>query len=104
MYRVFYRQAPSEPPRAPRWLALRFGSDTRTNRPLVFVPYLHEKREALARLAALIERIINPPADNVASLDKQRAEGQHARPSRSISQSRPDLRSALRLDCQNRDA
>lgn len=37
--------------------------------------YLPEKRDALTRLAALVERIINPPAKNVASLDEQRAKG-----------------------------
>jgi integrase len=37
--------------------------------------YLPEKHDALTRLAALIERIIKPPADNVASLDERRAKG-----------------------------
>ena len=37
--------------------------------------YLDEKRDALTKLAALIERIINPPADNVSSLDERRAKG-----------------------------
>jgi len=37
--------------------------------------YLPEKRDALTRLAALVERIINPPANNVASFDEQRARG-----------------------------
>jgi integrase len=37
--------------------------------------YLPEKYDALTQLAALIERIINPPANNVASLDERRAKG-----------------------------
>jgi integrase len=37
--------------------------------------YLDEKREAFEKLAKLIERIINPAADNVASLDERRAKG-----------------------------
>jgi integrase len=37
--------------------------------------YLAEKRDALERLAALIARIVNPPADNVTSLDERRARG-----------------------------
>jgi hypothetical protein len=37
--------------------------------------YLPEKHDALAKLAALMERIINPPADNVSSLDEHRAKG-----------------------------
>jgi len=37
--------------------------------------YLAEKRDALERLAALIERIVNPPADNVTSLDERRTKG-----------------------------
>jgi integrase len=35
--------------------------------------YLPEKHDALSKLAALIERIINPPADNVALLNEHRA-------------------------------
>jgi integrase len=35
--------------------------------------YLPEKLDALTRLAALVVRIINPPVDNVASLDEHRA-------------------------------
>ncbi len=35
--------------------------------------YLPEKLEALAKLAALIERIVNPLSDNVTSLDEHRA-------------------------------
>jgi integrase len=35
--------------------------------------YLPEKRRAFEALAALIERIVNPPAANVASLDERRA-------------------------------
>ena len=35
--------------------------------------YLPEKRRAFEALAALIERIVNPPAANVASLDVRRA-------------------------------
>jgi integrase len=35
--------------------------------------YLPEKHDALTRLAALVDRIINPPADNVASFDDHRA-------------------------------
>jgi integrase len=34
--------------------------------------YLAEKRDALERLAALVDRIIRPPGDNVASLDERR--------------------------------
>jgi integrase len=37
--------------------------------------YLKEKGDALAKLAALVDRIVNPPADNVASLDEHRAKG-----------------------------
>jgi len=37
--------------------------------------YLPEKRNALIKLAALVERIIDPPADNVTSLDERRAKG-----------------------------
>jgi integrase len=37
--------------------------------------YLPEKLDALTKLAALVNRIINPPADNVASLDERRAKG-----------------------------
>jgi len=37
--------------------------------------YLPEKRDALTRLAALVERIINPSANNVASFDERRAKG-----------------------------
>ncbi len=35
--------------------------------------YLPEKRHALEALAALIDRVVTPPADNVTSLDEQRA-------------------------------
>jgi hypothetical protein len=35
--------------------------------------YYDEKKLASEKLAALIERIVNPPADNVASLDERRA-------------------------------
>jgi integrase len=35
--------------------------------------YADEKREALERLAAMMERIINPPSSNVAALDEHRA-------------------------------
>jgi hypothetical protein len=35
--------------------------------------YLHEKLDGHTKLAALIERILNPPAGNVASLDEVRA-------------------------------
>jgi integrase len=34
--------------------------------------YLAEKRDALTKLTALVARILNPPADNVASLDERR--------------------------------
>ena len=34
--------------------------------------YVDEKRDALNRLAAMVERILNPPADNVASLEERR--------------------------------
>jgi integrase len=37
--------------------------------------YLPEKAHAFEALAAMIERIVNPPADNVASLDEHRARG-----------------------------
>jgi hypothetical protein len=37
--------------------------------------YLSEKRDALTQLAALVERIVKPPANNVASLDERRAKG-----------------------------
>jgi integrase len=37
--------------------------------------YLKEMDDALAKLAALVERIIAPPADNVASLDERRTKG-----------------------------
>ena len=37
--------------------------------------YLREKADALTQLAALIDRIIHAPADNVASLDEHRARG-----------------------------
>jgi integrase len=37
--------------------------------------YLPEKHDALTRLAALVDRIINPLADNVALLDERRAKG-----------------------------
>ena len=37
--------------------------------------YLAEKRDALQKLAALIDRIVNPPADSVTSLDERRAKG-----------------------------
>jgi hypothetical protein len=35
--------------------------------------YLPEKRRAFEALAALIERIVNPPAANVGPLDERRA-------------------------------
>jgi integrase len=35
--------------------------------------YLPEKRRAFKELAALVDRIVNPPADNVALLDERRA-------------------------------
>jgi integrase len=37
--------------------------------------YYDEKKHAFEALAALVERIVNPPADNVASLDERRAQG-----------------------------
>jgi integrase len=37
--------------------------------------YLEEKRHAFEALAALVERIVNPPANNVTSLDERRARG-----------------------------
>jgi integrase len=37
--------------------------------------YLPEKHDALARLAALVGRIVHPPADNVESLDEHGAKG-----------------------------
>jgi integrase len=37
--------------------------------------YRDEKAHAFEVLAALVERIVNPPADNVASLDERRARG-----------------------------
>jgi integrase len=37
--------------------------------------YLPEKRRAFEALAALIERIVNPTARNVASHDERRAKG-----------------------------
>jgi integrase len=37
--------------------------------------YLPEKHDALTRLAALVERIVHPPAGNVASLDEHRTKG-----------------------------
>ena len=37
--------------------------------------YLREKADALTQLAALIDRIIHAPVDNVASLDEHRARG-----------------------------
>jgi hypothetical protein len=33
--------------------------------------YAHEKADALERLAALIDRIVNPPADNVVPIPKK---------------------------------
>jgi integrase len=36
--------------------------------------YTDEKRDALEKLAAMIERILNPPPSNVATLNKRRAE------------------------------
>jgi hypothetical protein len=33
-------------------------------------PYDREKADALRKLAALIERIVEPPADNVVALDE----------------------------------
>jgi integrase len=36
--------------------------------------YAEEKREALETLAAMVERILNPPPSNVATLDKHRAQ------------------------------
>lgn len=38
------------------------------------VDALPEKHDALTRLAALLDRIINPPADNTASLDERHGE------------------------------
>jgi hypothetical protein len=35
--------------------------------------YADEKRDALEKLAAMIERIVNPPASNVGKLDEHRA-------------------------------
>jgi integrase len=35
--------------------------------------YLDEKRDAVTKLGAMVERIVNPPADNIASLDERRA-------------------------------
>jgi integrase len=35
--------------------------------------YYDEKKHAFEALAALVERIVNPPADNVASIDERRA-------------------------------
>jgi integrase len=37
--------------------------------------YLPEKHDGLTRLAALVERIIHPPANNLASLNERRAKG-----------------------------
>jgi integrase len=37
--------------------------------------YYDEKKHAFEALAAMVERIINPPADNVTSLDERRAKG-----------------------------
>jgi hypothetical protein len=37
--------------------------------------YLAEKHDALTRLATLVDRIINPPADNVALFDEHRRRG-----------------------------
>src|SRR5262249_34480467 len=37
--------------------------------------YLKEKGDALTKLAALVERIIHPSADNLASLDEHQAKG-----------------------------
>jgi hypothetical protein len=34
--------------------------------------YADEKRDALEKLAALIERILNPPSSNVETLDERR--------------------------------
>jgi integrase len=36
--------------------------------------YLHEKRDALEKLAGLVDLILNPPADNVVAMPDRQAE------------------------------